>query len=174
MNFYSDTNGQSTFRTSAGLLLACFILMAATESQAQVYQGATHQTPAAAYFASRQVPNRQATVPQQSAVPQAVQLTGSKPFQNLQRGPTVSPYLSLDMPETSTSLPNYYAYVRPQLQQRDINEAQAEEIRRLRQQVRQNGGQGKLSKNITNEGLPTTGNSLQFLNLGSYFPGSGR
>ncbi|TWU29929.1 hypothetical protein [Bythopirellula polymerisocia] len=166
---YPNTLAQLTYCTMVGILCAGLNVHLATNSQAQVNQ-ASYQTPAAAYFSSGQGYYRQATVPQQAVATQVVQLNGNKPFQNIQRGPTVSPYLSLDMPETSTSLPNYYAYVRPQLQQRETNEVQAEEIRRLRQQVRMSGGRGSISKN-TNEGMPTTGSSSQFLNLGSYFPG---
>lgn len=173
MNLYSDTFRRYTFRAKAGLLFACLTSLMATESQGQVNQsGTVHHTPAAAYFGSGQTNYRQAMRPQQLATPQAVQLTGNKPFQNIQRGPAVSPYLSLDMPETTTSLPNYYAYVRPQLQQRETNEVQAEEIRRLRQQVRISGGHVSLTKS-PNEGMPTTGSSSQFMNLGSYFPGAG-
>lgn len=167
MNHYQDTYS----RTTVGLLCACLVTLAATESQGQTYHGGpAYSTPAAIYFGSGQGSNRQMMTPQQAAVSQPVHLTGNKPFQDIQRAPTVSPYLSMDLFETGTSLPNYYAYVRPQLEQRETNDRQAEEIRRLKKQVRMSRGQGSLNKN-SNEGMPTTGGSSQFMNLGNYFPG---
>lgn len=174
MKLHLDISASTTSRARVGLLILGLIACGATESLGQVNHGRnSYTTPAASYFGSQQVGHPQMATPQQTAAARSVQLTGSKPFQNVQLGTTLSPYLSLDMPETSTSLPNYYAYVRPQLQQREMNEAQSEEIRRLRQQVRMRGGQVNVSKN-PNEGLPTTGTSSQFMNLGNYFPGTGR
>ncbi|QEG38026.1 hypothetical protein [Bythopirellula goksoeyrii] len=167
MNLYHDTY----LRTKVGLVCACLITLAATESQGQTYHGGpVYSTPAAVYFGSAQGNNRQMMTPQQAAISQPVQLTGNKPFQDIQHAPTVSPYLSMDLLETGTSLPNYYAYVRPQLQQMETNQRQAEEIRRLKKQVRMSNGQGSLNKN-QNEGMPTTGGNKQFMNLGNYFPG---
>jgi hypothetical protein len=39
----------------------------------------------------------------------------AKPFSYVQQTSSISPYLALDILETSTSLPNYLLYVRPQL-----------------------------------------------------------
>ncbi len=103
--------------------------------------------------------------------PQPVQLAGSaKPFQNIHRPPALSPYLSLDLiNDSGTGLPNYYAFFQPQMQQRQANEAQQAQIRRLQQQVRVANSTGALSNN-SQGGMPTTGHSSQFMNLGGYFP----
>ena len=175
MKLHLDISASTTSRAKVGFLVLGLIVCGATETLGQVNHGRnSYTTPAASYFGSQQAAYPQMATPQQNAAAaRSVQLTGSKPFQNVQLGTTLSPYLRLDMPESSTGLPNYYAYVRPQLQQRQMNESQAEEIRRLRQQVRMRGGQVNVSKN-PNEGLPTTGTSSQFMNLGNYFPGTGR
>jgi hypothetical protein len=142
----------------------------------QVNQGIT--TPAAQYFTGRSNGGVQNQYPQQSPglrnhapAPQTVEINGSKPFQNIQHAPTLSPYLALDLIESSTQLPNYQAFVQPQLQQRAANDAQAREIARLRQQVRVATSRGVVSRNPT-PGVPTTGSSMQFMNMGSYFPGT--
>ena len=96
---------------------------------------------------------------------------GSKPFQQLYREPTLSPYLSLELVnDDGTALPNYYAFYKPQRDQRQALESQEARIRRLQQQVRVAGSTEAISRNPV-VGMPTTGNSSQFMNLGGYFPG---
>ena len=93
-----------------------------------------------------------------------------KPFENLYRQPTLSPYLALDLLDDSgTGLPNYYAFYQPQQQQQQANEAQEARIRRLQQQLRLATATGAISRNPSG-GMPTTGTSSQFMNLGGYFP----
>ncbi len=155
----------------------CALLMAGVMQAAsfgQINQTAT--TPAAQYFANRSANNvtnqNRAQAPgmqNHAPAPQHVQISGSKPFQNVQQAPTLSPYLALDLIESSTQLPNYHAFVQPQIQQRAANESQARELQRLRQQVRVATATGVLSRNPT-AGVPTTGSSSQFMNMGSYFP----
>jgi hypothetical protein len=160
--------------TLAGALL--IVGLNGAFSFGQVNQGVS--TPAAQYFTARynggvqnqpiqQAPGLRGHAP----APQAVEITGSKPFQNIQHAPTLSPYLAMDLIESSTQLPNYQAFVQPQLQQRAANDAQAREIARLRQQVRVATSRGVVSRNPT-PGVPTTGSSMQFMNMGSYFPGT--
>jgi hypothetical protein len=135
-------------------------------------------TPAAQYFgrqhSSNATPENQPSGPgarHHVPAPQMVQASESKPFQHIQQPPTLSPYLSLDLvPETSTSVPNYHAFVLPQIQQRAANESQTRELQRLRQKMRGANERGIVSRNA-NGGVPTTGSSEQFMNLGSYFPG---
>jgi hypothetical protein len=94
----------------------------------------------------------------------------SKPFQHIQQAPTLSPYLNLDLvPESATSVPNFYGFVLPQLQNQAAAEAQAREYQRMRQQERAAAARGMVAKNPL-AGVPTTGSSLQFMNVGSYFP----
>lgn len=163
---------QNSLATLAGALLIAGLSSASAKGQ--LNQGIT--TPAAQYFTARYNGGVQQQVIQQAPggrnqapAPQAVEISGSKPFQNIQHAPTLSPYLALDLIESSTQLPNYQAFVQPQLQQRAANDAQAREIARLRQQVRVATSRGVVSRNPT-PGVPTTGSSMQFMNMGSYFP----
>lgn len=94
-----------------------------------------------------------------------------KPFRNLYREPTLSPYLALDLVnDEGSGLPNYYAFYQPQQQQRQANEAQKVRIRRLQQQLRTATAKGAVTRNLSG-GMPTTGSSSQFMNLGGYYPG---
>jgi hypothetical protein len=94
----------------------------------------------------------------------------AKPFQNISRGPTVTPYLQLDALETTTGIPNYYSRVLPQMQQNSANQAQANQLQKLQQQLRVASHSSPIS-NTRNGGVPTTGHSSQFLNNGGYYPG---
>jgi hypothetical protein len=129
---------------------------------------AGHITPAAQYFGGARAYQPVVQAGYNAPAPQPVQLTGTKPFQNAELGSPISPYLSLDLPATSTSLPNFYAYVQPQQQQRARLEQQTQELRRLQQQLRVATARGIVSKNPT-AGMPTTGSSSQFMNLGGYY-----
>ncbi len=164
------------------LSFGCAVVVAGVMQAASFGQtNQTATTPAAQYFANRsahnamnrnqtQTPGIQTPGMQNYApAPQHVQISGSKPFQNVQQSPTLSPYLAMDLIESSTQLPNYHAFVQPQIQQRAANESQARELQRLRQQVRVATATGVLSRNPT-AGVPTTGSSSQFMNMGSYFP----
>lgn len=143
-----------------------------TTSNAQVQQP---MTPAAAYFGRQSARNTMQSPGGRNSMPapQPVQIAGTgKPFQHIQQPPTLSPYLALDLvPETATSVPNYHAFVMPRMQQQAEYASQSRELQRLRQQVRVATARGKVSKSPTG-GVPTTGSSEQFMNLGSYFPGT--
>jgi hypothetical protein len=68
--------------------------------------------------------------PQQPARPQL------KPFHTVYREPTVSPYLNLYREENdSESAPNYFAFVRPQLEQVEANRAQQAQLQQLSRQL---------------------------------------
>jgi hypothetical protein len=59
-----------------------------------------------------------------------------KPFQSVQNEPAVSPYLNLYRTETNgNNLPNYFAFVRPQLDQMQANRQQTAELQKLRGQL---------------------------------------
>lgn len=122
------------------------------------YFGHGHRSPVARHRSRQNVPSAQ-----------RFQLAGGKPFQNINRRPTISPYLSLDTVQSSVGLPNYYSRVLPQIQQQEANQAQASELRRLQQQIRLSKAPGSISNN-RNGGVPTTGRSTQFLNNGGYYP----
>ena len=139
-------------------------------SRIQQQRSSTTTTPAMQFFGNGHRPRP--TNPQVRnllPVPQPVQVAGAKPFTTLERGATLSPYLGLDLLSSETSLPNYHAFVRPNQQQQQLNLAQAAQVRRLKQQLRVATAQGIVSNNPSG-GVPTTGASAQFLNMGGYFP----
>lgn len=93
--------------------------------------------------------------------------TPTKPFSHVQRSYGVSPYLGLDLAESSSGVPNYFAYVRPQLDRIREVEAQRAQLNRLQQQVAtQSGNPSEAEPASLNRG---TGYRTQFLNTGSYF-----
>ncbi|MCA9236926.1 MAG: hypothetical protein KDA44_15725 [Planctomycetales bacterium] len=96
----------------------------------------------------------------------------AKPFSSLQQGSNLSPYLALDIRESSVGLPSYYAFVRPQMQQQQFAQQQQTQNRRTEQQLRSATVVGATTRGV-NGGIPTTGHSTQFFNLGGYYP-SGR
>jgi hypothetical protein len=93
-----------------------------------------------------------------------------KPFTSVPQHPSVTPYLALDQRESDVGLPNYYLYVRPALEQQAANNVQQAQYRRLQQQMRR-GAPGAIVPEGTSGGIPTTGHSTQFLNVGAYYPG---
>jgi hypothetical protein len=103
--------------------------------------------------------------------PQPVQTAAyTKPHSGIPTGPSVTPYLALDQFETQNGLPNYYLYVKPQLDQSEMNQAQQMQNRRMQQQLRRASTAGILPR-TTSGGMPTTGHSTQFMNNGGYYPG---
>jgi hypothetical protein len=93
----------------------------------------------------------------------------AKPFSGVQQAAAISPYLGLDAArETESSLPNYFLYVKPQLDQQRVNRVQQAQYRQLQQQVRTAGAPGVVTS--PNGGIPTTGHSSQFMNNGGYYP----
>ncbi len=179
----TDMNANPTRRLRAALCLVVVLSVAGTVHAQGVPRagyaptqgepwGRGIATPALQYFGSQQKTFVQRPR-QQMPAPQPLQLRGRKPFQSITRQPTLSPYLSLDALETIDSLPAYHTFVRPQIRQRQASLAQQMELRRLRQQVRSANATGIVSNNPSG-GMPTTGHSSQFLNMGGYFPGAAR
>ena len=157
-----------------GVALLVFGMVQAA-SYGQVNQGVT--TPAAQYFGNRNagaaMQGQPLAAPTRTYGPtrQPLQVAGGKPFETIQRQPTLSPYLALDaVPEGSTSLPNWHLFVQPQLQQRNSAEVQARELMRTRQQMRV-ARPGHIVPETPPAGAPISGSGTQFLNVGSYFPG---
>jgi hypothetical protein len=114
-----------------------------------------------AHFATTQMAGR----PSLPAAPRPTVSARSKPFSSIPAGPTVSPYLALDLQENGVGLPNYYAFVRPQLEQEQQRQVQQVQYQRIQQQFNAASG----SPAFSNGGLPTTGHSTQFMNPGGYF-----
>ncbi len=93
----------------------------------------------------------------------------SKPFSGgVHQGSNLSPYLGLDGRESETGLPNYFLYVKPQLDQQRVNHVQQAQYRKLQQQVRTASAPGVVTS--PGGGIPTTGHSAQFMNGGGYYP----
>ena len=131
----------------------------------------TPPTPAMRYFgnvaADPVVGQRR---PQLLAMSHPVPLTSSKPFENAVRQPTLSPYLSLNLIENETGLPNYHAWVRPQVRQRETDRERSFQTRRQQRKLQAVDASSQVSPNRGGQ-VPTTDGTSRFLNLGSYFPG---
>lgn len=73
--------------------------------------------------------------PIQPSAPRVVRRQ-TKPFQNIERDPTISPYLNLDRDDDeSQGVPNYFTFVRPQIEQLQTNRMQQRDIQQLRGQL---------------------------------------
>jgi hypothetical protein len=127
--------------------------------------------PALSYFGGKnaQTVYQQPIRRQQPPPPQPVQVTrADKPFSGTVRSSTITPYLNLDVRQSNVGLPNYYAFVRPLLEQQRTNRKQRTRMQNMRHELRMASVSGITSPD---GGIPTTGHSTQFLNLGNYFPG---
>jgi hypothetical protein len=91
-----------------------------------------------------------------------------KPFSSVQQSSGVSPYLGLDNRESESSIPNYYQFVKPALDQQRINQVQQAQYQRLNRQFRTTAA--AVGATLPNGSIPTTGHSTQFMNNGGYFP----
>jgi hypothetical protein len=94
----------------------------------------------------------------------------AKPFSYVQQTSSISPYLALDNLETSTSLPNYLLYVRPQLEQQAAQRVQQAQYWQMQHQMRASQAGGAATAGPSG-GIPTTGHSAQFMDIGGYYPG---
>jgi hypothetical protein len=94
---------------------------------------------------------------------------GQKPFSNLVRQPSVSPYLGLlaNNPFTSTT-DNYFNIVRPQLEQQRINKQLAERNMQLQRQLNDIAAQGAYTPTGDVERAPT-GHVAVYMNYGGYY-----
>lgn len=99
----------------------------------------------------------------------------SKPFSNLNRRPTVSPYLNLfneSFDEGGTDL-NYQTLVRPQLQQQRINSQLQRQTQALNQRLQDIAAQPAYSPRGSTRQAPT-GHSTFFRVYSHYYPTAGR
>lgn len=97
----------------------------------------------------------------------------SKPFSTLDRGPTVSPYLTLSNPFSTPS--DFYNIVRPQQEQRRVNDQLLRQQYAQSRRLNQMAAQGPFQ--ITgNENAAPTGHGVArmefgaFMNTGNFFP----
>ena len=80
--------------------------------------------------------------------------------------PTLSPYLNL-FRANAGPIPNYYTFVRPQLEQNVVNQTQQAAI------ARQGASLQQLSQGVrqsTDAGLAPTGTGSRFMNLSHFYP----
>ncbi|HYO25757.1 MAG TPA: hypothetical protein VEQ85_12510 [Lacipirellulaceae bacterium] len=93
--------------------------------------------------------------------------TRSKPFTGLGGGSSVSPWLALTEPFTS-SANNYYTNVRPQLDQQRINQQLASRNQQMQRQLNSMAAQGPYST-TGNENMAPTGHAAAYMNYGGYY-----
>ena len=112
----------------------------------------------------QQIPQRPASSSQPLAAGAA---RGQKPFLHATRGQTISPYLNLDRPENSEELPNYFTFVRPQIEQNEVNRRQQRELLKLERQVQT----ASFGNAAARSGAPGTGHGTRFGDTGRYYGG---
>jgi hypothetical protein len=96
-----------------------------------------------------------------------------KPFQTVYREPTVSPYLNLHRDEVNNEgAPNYFAFVRPQLDQIEANRAQQREIQQLRGQLPANST--VVGPQYRTSDLPGTGTPARYMDTAQFYSGMRR
>lgn len=105
--------------------------------------------------------------PVQSAPRLQANRRGGKPFQAIQMQPTVSPYLYLNAgSNTSSQMTNYFAFVRPQMEQMEAGRQQQREIQQLRTQVQ------KMSANGTGtQSSPNTNAAAHYMDTAQFYRG---
>lgn len=99
-------------------------------------------------------------------------LSGSKPFSNITRSPTVSPFLNLfntGIGGTSSSFDNYNTLVRPQLDQQRTNRQLQLQNQKLNQRVQQISAQPAFQAQGSDR-IMATGHSTVFGYYGRFYP----
>jgi hypothetical protein len=105
-------------------------------------------------------------VPVQSAPRLQATRRGGKPFQTIPTQPTISPYLYLNA-DTTTSSPmtNYFAFVRPQVEQAESSRQQQREIQQLRSQLQ------KISSNGSNAITTNPNTAARYMDTAQFYRG---
>jgi hypothetical protein len=86
------------------------------------------------------------------------------------REPTVSPYLNLHRDEENgDGAPNYFAFVRPQLDQIEANRAQQRDIQQLQGQLQSSATVAGPQYRAT--GLPGTGTPARYMDTAQFYGG---
>jgi hypothetical protein len=91
----------------------------------------------------------------------------SKPFAGAGGGPSVSPWLALSEP-FSSSAHNYYTQVRPQLDQQRVNQQMAARNQQMQRQLNSMAAQGPYSPTGSTAMAPT-GHAAAYMNYGGYY-----
>lgn len=111
-----------------------------------------------------QLPRR---MPLQPASPQPFR-RHAKPFERVHHEPTVSPYLNLFRQEEEESAPNYFAFVRPQMEQLDANRMQQREIQQLRRQL-YGMSATVVGPQYQAAGMPGTGTAARYMDTAQFY-----
>jgi hypothetical protein len=93
----------------------------------------------------------------------------NKPFANVDRGSTISPYLGLLRDNDFDGLPAYYAFVRPQTEQQSVNRQQQRNIQQLGREVQQLEGRNAFPTRGSLD-IRETGHITRFMNFLHYYP----
>jgi hypothetical protein len=94
-----------------------------------------------------------------------------KPFQNFNHEPTISPYLNLDRDEErGDAVPIYHTYVRPQMEQYELNRMQQRDLHQLRGQVQSMTPTVAGPQYQTNR-MPGTGTQARFMDTAQFYTG---
>lgn len=127
------------------------------------------------YYGARQAAANLQPSPRPRFIPNGARTTtapATRPFTNADAGPTVSPYLNLFREDFDESIPNYHAFVRPQLQQQRANRRQQAEIERLERQVR--AAEAAPAPTGAYGAMPATGRTAARFGDTGQFYGAGR
>lgn len=139
-----------------------------------------HASRAIAYFGGGAAAQTHATMPSRLSLPARVSTSigppkpRSKPFAAASNGATISPYLNLFRDETVESAPNYYAFVRPQLRQRELNRQQQSQLQTLQRRVQKYAQKSSAGPRQSATGAPLTGHRTRYMDTGGYFSGVGK
>lgn len=156
----------STPRSSILAAVALTLLLnAGAHAQSQAPMGSTtFVRPAAVSPLQTRFVRPPAPAYQQRA---AAPLRVAKPFSGVQQTSGLSPYLALDARESEDSLPNYYMFVKPQLDQQRYNAVQQAQYQRLQGQV---NAAASMASGPPVDNAATADYRNRFLNYGGYYP----
>ena len=90
----------------------------------------------------------------------------SRPFDNYTPPPSVSPYLNM-LNNNGNPIVNYQLLVKPQIEQRSLNQQSTAAIKQLQQQI---GSEKAPSASPGKQRLRTTGHAATRVNYSHYFP----
>jgi hypothetical protein len=130
-----------------------------------------HTKMPAGFYASPEARSTLSQMPGPAPVQSASRLQttrrGGKPFQAIQAQPTISPYMYLNAgTNTASPMTNYFAFVRPQLEQQESGRQQQREIQQLRTQLQ------KISSNGTgSQPSASTNSAAHYMDTAQFYRG---
>jgi hypothetical protein len=169
-----------TFSTRwTGLVAAFLLLTAATIAEGQTPADVAARSGADAPARPAPVSPWTAAAPGQFIRPSfatgapARTLAPVKPFEAASQRPTISPYLHLYREERNDdTLPNYFAFVLPQMRQQEFYQQQQMELEEIQQQLRRTSGVLPAVAQPAAQGQPHN-YQARFMNMGNFYSGVG-